>query len=129
MRKLTEQDAERPAINRDVVDADQQHMVLWRQAEQPRPQQRPKVQAERRLRRLASKPRSLGQRVGAARNIGDRQVQRGRRVDDRHRPAIRTGDETGPQRLMPRRQLGECSAQGRRVELPLQPQRGRNVVA
>ncbi len=127
--QLTLQHAERPPVTRNVVQSEQQHVLLRLHAQQPRPQQRPRLQVERQPRVLLRAPHHL-----ALARLLWQPLQRLHRQRHRHfwRNALHglafDFRERGAQRLVPLHHAGQCPLQRRHVQRSLQAREEGRVV-
>ncbi|MNH12017.1 hypothetical protein D3C79_715480 [compost metagenome] len=123
--QLIDEQWHRPAIGDDMVQGEHQHVLILRQFQQFHPQQRPMDQVERLLnfQRNLRLQRLL---VHSVQGLPG-QPERLARVDDLHQLAIFLADGRA-QGLMALNQRLETALQGSQVELPPEPERGRNVV-
>ncbi len=128
-RHLADQHALGPAVRDDVVEVEREHVLGRTELQQLRAQQRTGVQREGAPDFLAHPPQGLG--------LGGLCVQRAQvhpwegdgrgRSDDLDRPVL-PGQEGGAQRLVTPHQLGQAPFEGLRVQQPLQPDDGGQVV-
>ncbi len=128
-RQLAEEHPHAPLVGDDVVDAQQQHVVLFTQSQQSRPEERARREVEgppRPVEDLSPHLR-LARRLGGAREILYRQREAPEGRDDLHGSPFALL-ERGPQRLVPPDDLPQRALQGRTVQRAAQPERVGQVV-
>ena len=121
--QLAQQDAERPAVGRDVVQGEDEEVVVRRHPQQPRAPRRDPREVERRARRGGRR----GEGGLEAAHNDRRQGHCCRREDDLRRLLPR-GREDRAQHLVAARDLGEGGGERRGVERAGEAQRHRDVV-
>ncbi len=127
--QLADQDSRGPAIDDEVVQRHQQHVLTFAQPQQGDAQQWTAREVERAVRVLAQQPPHLGLTLGGGQCP---QVDRSEREDGGGRADLEglasLGMEGRPQHLMAAHQLAQAVLQGRDVERTRELQRGGQVV-
>ncbi len=120
---------QRPAVGDDVVHVEQEGVLGGRQPQQGGAQERAALEVERAVDLLLGEAPglALARRGGEGREVDERQAPGDGGGDHLHRPPPLL-PEGGAQRLVPADDLAEDGPQDGRRDLPLDPQRQRDVV-
>ena len=121
--ELLEEHPDGPPVRDDVVEGQQQHVLLGRDAQEPGAQERPARELERLQRLGAREPTDLD----LIPDLGERQRNVHRGGDLLHRLAVEL-HEPRAERLVPLHQRLERRLERARVQLSQEPERERDVV-